>query len=373
MSVNIMDLVKGAVSDQVMGQLGGLLGTDAKKTPSIFESAAGSILGGLIKKGSSQQGAKDIFGQIEKQDDSILEKLGDLMGGGGPDDDFKERGSGILDMVLGGSQQTKGMAGTIAKALGLDEGIIGKLLVLVAPIVMSVIGKHIKGKAMDAVGLGDLLGQQKSHLANVLPASLSNDLGFGDMLGQAGDAVSSAGKSVSDAASAAGSVASDAASSGGGLLKVLLPLAILVAAAMYFGPKIYESISRTGPKVDPSDISKSIDNLDLDFASVPGIDALGDAGKTLTTGFGDITSGLKDLNDDAGATTFADKIKDFTGSIDGLGLDKLEGAARTTTASLVGKFVKAVKALLAGKSEGIQSVLQPVVDALMEKLSPFNN
>jgi hypothetical protein len=82
---------------------------------------------------------------------------------------------------------------------------------------------------------------------------------------------------------------------------------------------------------------------------------------------------LKDLSDDAGASSIADKIKEFTGSIDGLGLDKLEGAAKTTTSSLVGKFAKAVKALLAGKSEGIQSVLQPVVDALMEKLSPFNS
>ena len=53
MSVNIMDLVKGAVSDQVMGQIGGLLGTDAKKTPSLFETAAGSILGGMMKKGST--------------------------------------------------------------------------------------------------------------------------------------------------------------------------------------------------------------------------------------------------------------------------------------------------------------------------------
>ena len=55
MSVNIMDLVKGAVSNQVMGQIGGLLGTDAKKTPSLFETAAGSILGGLMKKGSTRK------------------------------------------------------------------------------------------------------------------------------------------------------------------------------------------------------------------------------------------------------------------------------------------------------------------------------
>jgi len=154
MSVNIMDLVKGAVSDQVMGQIGGLLGTDAKKTPSLFENAAGSILGGLMKKGSTQQGAQDIFGAVQKQDSSVLDKLGDLLGGGDSTDGFQKQGSGILDMVMGGSQQSAGMIGMVAKALGMDKGIVGKLLMMAAPIVMGVIGKHVKNKALDAVGLG---------------------------------------------------------------------------------------------------------------------------------------------------------------------------------------------------------------------------
>ena len=92
MSVNIMDLVKGAVSNQVMGQIGGLLGTDAKKTPSLFETAAGSILGGLMKKGSTAQGAQDIFGAVQQQDESILDKLGDLMGGGDATDQYQKQG-----------------------------------------------------------------------------------------------------------------------------------------------------------------------------------------------------------------------------------------------------------------------------------------
>lgn len=373
MSVNIMDLVKGAVSDQVMGQIGGLLGTDAKKTPSIFETAAGSILGGLIKKGSTPQGAKDIFGQAEKQDGSILDKLGDLMGGGEGTDELQKQGSGILDMVLGGGQETNGMIQTIAKALGLDEGMIGKLLMMAAPIVMGVIGKHLKAKALDAVGLGDLLGQQKSHLANVMPASLTKDLGFGDMLGNAGDAVSNASRTVSNAANTAGSMAGDAAKSGGGLFKFLIPIALLAAAALYFGPMIMDYMSMTGKKIDPSEITAAAAGaLDLDFSSVPGLDSLGDAGKTLTTGFSDITTGLKDLKDEVGATSLVDKLKDFTGQIDGLGLDKFEGAAKTATSGLVSKFITAVKDILAGKSEGIQGILKPVIDALMEKLSPFN-
>ena len=57
--MNIMDMVKGAVTDQVMGQIGGMLGmSDNKKTSSILDTAMGSILGGMMNKSSSQEGAK---------------------------------------------------------------------------------------------------------------------------------------------------------------------------------------------------------------------------------------------------------------------------------------------------------------------------
>lgn len=43
--MDLMAMVKGAVTKQVMGKIGGLLGTDETKTNSAFEAAAGSILG----------------------------------------------------------------------------------------------------------------------------------------------------------------------------------------------------------------------------------------------------------------------------------------------------------------------------------------
>ena len=384
MSVNIMELVKGAVSDQVMSQIGGLLGTDAKKTPSLFETAAGSILGGMMKKGATAQGAQDIFGAVQKQDSSVLDKLGDLLGGGDATDQFEQQGSGILDMVMGGSQQSAGMIGMVAKALGLDKGIVGKLLMMAAPIVMGVIGKHIKAKALDAVGLGNLLGEQKSHLSGYMPASLTSNLGFGDMLGKAGDAVGNVGGAARDAVgnvggAAAGAVgnaagaAGDVAKSGGGLLKYIIPIGLLGVAAFFFGPKIMDMMTRSSGAIDPSEITApEIPGMpDMDFGSIPGLDALGETGKTLTTGFSDITTGLKDVTDEAGATSLAEKITGFTGSIDGLGLDKLDGAAKTATSGLVGKFKEAVTGLISGKSEGIMGILKPVIDALMEKLSPF--
>ena len=381
MSVNIMDLVKGAVSDQVMGQIGGLLGTDAKKTPSLFETAAGSILGGMMKKGSTAQGAQDIFGAVEKQDDSILDKLGDLMGGGDATDAYEKQGSGILDMVMGGSQQSQGMIGMVAKALGLDKGIVGKLLVMAAPILMGVIGRHVKSKALDAVGLGKLLGEQKSHLSGSMPSSLVSNLGFGEMLGSAKEAVGNVAGAAGDVAGsvtgaagnvagAAGDMASGAVKTGGGILKYILGVGVLAIGAMFLVPWIIDMQSRSVPDIDPSEINAK--SMVTDFAKIPGIDTLGETGVKLSGGFSDIALGLKDVTDEAGATSLAEKITGFTGEIDGIGLDQLEGNALNVRKSMVTKFIEAVQNMLSGKSDGVQGILKPVIDTLMEKLSPFS-
>lgn len=370
-----MDLVKGAVSDQVMGQIGGLLGTDAK-TPSLFETAAGSILGGLMKKGATAQGAQDIFGAVQKQDDSILDKLGDLLGGGNATDAYQEQGSGILDMVLGGSQQTSGLINTVASALGLDKGIVGKLLMMAAPVVMGVIGKHIKNKALDAVGLGNLLGEQKSHLAGLMPSSLTNDLGFGDLLGNAGKVAGSAADAVGNVGDAVGNVGNAASSAGGSLLKYVIPVGIVAALAIFGIPKLIEYMSRQpSGEVDKSQITAKpfagSEIPGMDFGSIPGIDELGETGTKLTTGFADIAAGIKDVSDEAGATKLADKITGFTGDFDALGLDKLEGTSKAAASGIVSNAVEAIKTMLGDKSEDIRGILKPVIDTLMEKLKPF--
>lgn len=445
-----MDMIKGAVSKQVMGQIGGMLGTDEKKTASVFDNAAGSILGGLIKKSGTPSGSKDIFDMATKQDDGILDKLGDILGNKDATADLQKSGGGVLDGIFG-SQQT-GMVGTIAKALGLEGNVMGTLMKMLAPIVMGVIGRHIKSKAMDAVGLGSFLGEQKSSLG-FMPSSLTDGLGFGNLLGNVGDAgkaalggvtgavgnvagaasgavgnvagaasgamgnvagaASGAMENVAGAASGAignvtgaasgavgaasdfgksavgsagdmgkaalGSAGDAAGKAGGGLAKILIPLGLL--AALAFGAyKVIPMITSGAGDMAKSAANKMGD-LNMKMPEIPGMDlkgiegfdmgSLGVAGPKLAEGFGSITSGFEGLKDEAGATQLAEKITGFTGTIDGLGLDKLDGVAKTSATGLIGKFVETVKGLLGGQSDGIKGILQPAVDGLMAKFKGF--
>ena len=169
-------------------------------------------------------------------------------------------------------------------------------------------------------------------------------------------------------------VAGGAANAGGGLLKYIIPVGLLAVAAMFLGPWIYDQMTQSTGPIDKESISAegAVGIMpEFDPSAIPGFDALGETGTKLSGAMTGITDGLKDVSDEAGATSLAEKITGFTGSIDGMGLDSLEGPAKTAATGMLGKFVETVKGLLAGKSDGIRGILQPVIDTLMEKIGPM--
>ena len=365
MSLNIMEMVKQAATKQIMGKLGGLLGTDEKKTSSVFESAAGAILGGLMKKGSTAKGAQDIFEMTKDNDGSTLDKLGDLLGDGDATEKYQKQGAGILDGILGSSQA--GILGTLAKALGLDEGMIGKLMMMVAPMVMGVIGKHLKSKALDAVGLGNLLGEQKQHASKWgMPASLTSSLGFGDALGNLSNVGSSVANAANDAGQAVTGAANDAAAgaakAGGGLMKMLLPLlvigALIWAAVTYLPGMLGGGANALEGSLPNIEIPENMDFGGLDTGA-------------LTSSFGSITDGFQDVTLEK-APSLAKRIGDFTGSLDNLGLKDIPSASKGVVGKMFGGFTDTIAKAMGGiKDEGILGILKPVVAALMEKVKSF--
>lgn len=385
--MNIMNMVKGAVSDQIMGQIGGMLGIpDQKKTSSVFNTAIGSILGGMMQKSSSQEGAKQVFDMASNADTGIMDKLGDLLGGGGDDlAAVQKSGGGMLEGLLGAGQS--GMIQTIAKAVGLDGSIIGKLLTFAAPMLMGVVGKHIKSAGLDALGLSSLLGEQKQHLSASMPSSLTENLGFGNLLSGAGDlgksglnaassVASSATNAVGNASQAAAGAANDAAQKGGGLLKMLLPLAILGAIGYFAYPYIMGAadkvkdgaqgvVDKTGELAGGMTGSLNLGDLDMS--------PLGETGTKLQEGFSGIASGFTGLatTGEEGANALATKITDFSGSIDNLGLSNMSDAAKPVATSMIGKFVETIQGLFDQQNGVIKGILQAPVDTLLQKLKTF--
>jgi OmpA-OmpF porin, OOP family len=191
MSLNLLDLMKGHLNDDVMGAASSFLGENAGATKSAMGAILPSLLGGMASQASTTSGASGLMNMLSSggHDGSILDNLGGLLGGGSATQGLMDSGSGILSSLLGNKMGT--IASWIAQFAGIKSGSATSLMSMAAPMLMGLVGKSLGGNS-SASGLASLLMSQSGFIKNALPAGLGNVLGFAGL----GDNVSGAAKQV---------------------------------------------------------------------------------------------------------------------------------------------------------------------------------
>ena len=286
MAFNLMDLAKEAISKQVMEQLGSVLGEPQEKVSSAVEGAIPSILGGVLKKVMSPGGADEVFKQVQDNDGSILDNIGDILGGGNHQGVI-DQGTGLLEGLLGGNLAN--VISLITKISGMKSGSVGGLLGLLGPILMGLLGKQQSAQGWDLAGFTSMLTDQKSNLANALPQGAIDAVGLGDLgldklmdsAGAASKAVGAVAGAAEDAASAVGSAASSVADESGSLIGKLLPLIVLGALA-FLGYKFLGNANNGAEDAAPAATAGDVadETVDSETTTVP--DATITDGETVT-------------------------------------------------------------------------------------------
>jgi hypothetical protein len=155
--------------DMMGNILGSVLGGGGQQSGGMMGNILGSVLGG-----GGQQAGGGLLGSI----------LGSVLGGGTPASPA-QNGAGILGHILGGRQDAAAQA--VSQQSGLNIGSVMKLLPILAPIVMQMLGR---AKAQHGLGVQDLpqvLGNSANHAAQqsgmmgVLGSILDRD-GDGSMM-----------------------------------------------------------------------------------------------------------------------------------------------------------------------------------------------
>lgn len=218
MSINLVDLVMKQVGGNLPGILGSLLGESADRTQGAMAGAIPAILGGLMGAASKGGGIADqIASAIGQQDDSMLDNLAGALGGGSHQQ-IADQGSSLLTSLLG-----DGVVGTLVGAVGKFSGLGGgstkSLLGMLAPIVMSVLGRQQREQGLDAGGMLGLLMDQKDNIQGAMPKGMASALGgagfLDDLMGTAQSATASIGEAVDTTAGAVGKAAGEAATAVG--------------------------------------------------------------------------------------------------------------------------------------------------------------
>ncbi len=261
--MNLMDMVKDQVAGSLTSSAAKFLGESESGVGKALDGIFPTLMSKMIDTSEDSSSLNKLFDMAKGADDSMLDDIGGLFSGGaGNVAKLMNGGSGVLNLILGNS--TGGLIDKIAGFSGLKGSAASSLIKMAAPFLMSMVGRHIKNKALDAVGLGKFLGSQRSHVKSSMPGNLLSSLGAG-FLGKgasavtglasdgldagkkvvgnaagavgnvAGGAVGAGKKVVGGAADLAGNVGGAAAKTGGSILKWLIPVALLIAVAGWFG------------------------------------------------------------------------------------------------------------------------------------------
>lgn len=154
---DLIDIIKGSLSDDVIGQLGRQTGiSDKKKTSAAAEGAIGILLN-AIQKNNGDPNASSAFGNAldKDHDGSILDDVMGYISGTSNLSPRTTNGEGILGHLLGNKQ--KQATEMLGKKAGLSKQSAGSLLAMLAPIVLGALGKQKSSGGLDAGGLLDML------------------------------------------------------------------------------------------------------------------------------------------------------------------------------------------------------------------------
>ena len=158
---SLLDAVRQQLDANTIQQMSGALGADPAATSNAVSLALPAILAGLSRNASQPQGAAALDTALDAHDGSILGNLGSVLGGGGG------IGGAILGHIFGKHRDT--VEQKVGHSSGLDVAQVARLMTMLAPIVMGVLGRMKQSKQLDANRLPDVLQQSREQGEKEIP------------------------------------------------------------------------------------------------------------------------------------------------------------------------------------------------------------
>ena len=204
----LLDMLGHQLQGNTLTQISQQLGTDEGTTAKAVSLALPMLVGGLARNAATDQGAAALDQALTKDHDGSLldaphQAVADPMAFGG---------GGILGHIFG--QRQAPVEQGVAKATGLDAQKAGKLLMILAPIVMAALARARSNQGGANASAGSVLQREQSNIERQVPGGLG---GLASILDRDGD-----GQIADDIANLArGGLGGLGGSGGGGLGSIL--------------------------------------------------------------------------------------------------------------------------------------------------------
>jgi OmpA-OmpF porin, OOP family len=226
MAGTILDSLMGMLGPQVVGPVASQLGESTETVQRGLQTGSAAMLAGLAAKVGQPGFLSQIFNLVTNPANTsgalsgITSNLGSLASGA-TSSPLGSLGSQFLSSIFGPNLST--VTDTIGRSTGLASNKAGTLLSMAAPLVLGVLGQHVRQNGLSAGDLGNALKAEAPSFQRFLPA------GLGTLLGGASTAVAAAPAKV--------------AAAGSRWLWPLIVLALLVLGGLWFFNRAKEPVS----------------------------------------------------------------------------------------------------------------------------------
>ena len=160
-----LEALLGLLQGQDLGQLAEQVGGNEGQVKNGVMAALPAMLTALSKNTGTEKGAQELNNALEtKHDGSILNNLSGYLS----NPDLKD-GAGILNHLSG--SKTSNVANAVSQSSGLDSNGSMKMLQMLAPVLMGMLGQQKKQNNLDAEGIGNLTSMLASNFGSEAGAS----------------------------------------------------------------------------------------------------------------------------------------------------------------------------------------------------------
>ncbi len=163
---NLLNTTQNFLTPDFIKKFSNSLGQPADKIQIGLRSVIPTFLLELVKKGSSQEGAEQLLSVVKKDG---IEVPSDVNLN---DPEYMRKGEEALGQIFGNGLLS--VTDNLGNKTGMSSSVITKIMSLIAPVVMGVIGKKVKNEGLTPRDLVAYLGQQKNYLAGFMPGGLAN-------------------------------------------------------------------------------------------------------------------------------------------------------------------------------------------------------
>lgn len=163
---NLLNLLSQQLSPEVVQAIGKSAGLNPQATKGVITSALPLLMGALTNNTQSPQGASSLFNALNKKHDgSVFNNLGDLI-----QQPERGQGNGILNHIFGGKKQA--VEQTVGQANGANAAGASKILQMLAPMVLGMLGKQQRSQGLDVGGLASLLLNSNKQFTREAPQEM---------------------------------------------------------------------------------------------------------------------------------------------------------------------------------------------------------